>query len=341
MGISERKLFMGNIFRDRFENHMDVSTTDRVDKIDTCSEDDYSDDFEQLCKNSEDKFQSPISSVTTDTLSPLKKDNIHSKNISKESSISCDIKSGIIFSGTANANFDYGEGGKKQYFIQDAAFLKQKNNLIPIGHEKCTFNPRTDFYKATIQGSGKSKDNSFLIHLDNRIFTKEEIEELDASTPTNLNQNNAPSISELTTDEINYLDENTPETSAIPSTSFDSNGKLQPDYRHPLGDQEDSNGFNHPDAWSNPTDLKDGDIYYQLIPNFKDKHETKSSYFTDKETIDSCRDQNGDIVLSALMQKLQKFPNTETIFDSDGNEHSEYVTEYTIIQYKYKSNPQL
>ena len=104
----------------------------------------------------------------------------------------------------------------------------------------------------------------------NDAHTKEEIEELDASTPTNLNQNNAPSISELTTDEINYLDENTPETSAIPSTSFDSNGKLQPDYRHPLGDQEDSNGFNHPDAWSNPTDLKDGDIYYQLIPNFKD-----------------------------------------------------------------------
>ena len=55
-----------------------------------------------------------------------------------------------------------------------------------------------------------------------------------------------------------------------------------------------------------------------------------------RHLIDSCRDENGNIVLSELMQTLQKSPNKEKVIDSDGNESEEYVTEYSVIQYKFE-----
>lgn len=36
------------------------------------------------------------------------------------------------------------------------------------------------------------------------------------------------------------------------------------------------------------------------------------------------------------MQTLQKSPNKEKVIDSDGNESEEYVTEYSVIQYKFE-----
>lgn len=44
--------------------------------------------------------------------------------------------------------------------------------------------------------------------------------------------------------------------------------------------------------------------------------------------------ENGNIVLLELMQTLQKSPNKEKVIDSDVNESEEYVTEYSVIQYK-------
>lgn len=40
------------------------------------------------------------------------------------------------------------------------------------------------------------------------------------------------------------------------------------------------------------------------------------------------------------MQKLQKQPNMETRSDSDGNSQETYVEEYSIVQYKFKQNPE-
>ena len=58
------------------------------------------------------------------------------------------------------------------------------------------------------------------------------------------------------------------------------------------------------------------------------------------QTIVSCRDKDGNIVLSSLTQKLQKQPNMETRSDSDGNSQETYVEEYSIVQYEFKENPE-
>lgn len=242
----------------------------------------------------------------------------------------------LIFSGTVDVNSDYGKGGGKQFFIQGASELKQTGELVPISKENCVFNLETDIYSSDIR---KSKMDEYTIHVDNRNLDKSEVEQLDLSSTAD--DNDLSSVEgnceeNLKEDEIEYLNENTPADEALSEIITDDKAKA--DYDHPIGNQEDSEGFNHPDAWSNPEELKTGDTYYQLVPVFKDGHETKSSYFTDKETIDSCRDENGNIVLSSLMQKLQKSPNKENIIDSDGNKHEEYVSEYSVIEYKYQKN---
>lgn len=241
----------------------------------------------------------------------------------------------LIFSGTADENSDYGKGGGKQFFIQGASELKQTGELVAISKENCVFNPETDIYSPDIR---KSQMDKYTIHVDNRNLDKNEVEQLDLSTADDNDLSSAEENCEenLNKDEIEYLEENTPADEALTETITDD--KAKEDYDHPIGNQEDSEGFNHPDAWSNPEELKTGDTYYQLLPVFKDGHESKSSYFTDKETIDSCRDENGNIVLSTLMQKLQKSPNKENIIDSDGNKHEEYVSEYSVIEYKYQKN---
>ena len=290
---------MGFNFCGRFENQKDdigesVVEIEKADKREVLTEDDYADDFDEKCEKAERK---------------------------------------LIFSGTTDTNADYGKGGGKQYFIQDAAILKERGNLIPISKEICTFNPETDIYSPDIRRSNSQE--GYLIHLDNRDLNNKELEQLDFSTSDHLETEYEQYGDDLSKEETEFLDENTPETDALTQAEKDEK-KPQTDFRHPLADQEESNGFNHPDGWSNPEYVEDGSVYYQLVPEFKDKHETKSSYFTDKETIDSCRDENGNIVLSELMQTLQKSPNKEKVIDSDGNESEEYVTEYSVIQYKFE-----
>ena len=234
----------------------------------------------------------------------------------------------IYFSGKADVNSDYGEGGGKQYFIQNASFLKEKGNLMVIDREICKFNPETDLYSLDIR-----ERNGLSIHLDNRPLMEQEIKQLDLSTPEDAKQNIDEWVDRLTKEDIKDLDKNTPNAEWL---TRNPPGWEKEDFYHPAGNQEDSNGKNHPDGWTNPLELKDGTIYYQLLPDFKSGRETKTPYFTDKETVDSCRDENGKIILSALMQKLQKEPNKEELTDSEGNIYEAYVEEYSVVQYKFK-----
>ena len=73
------------------------------------------------------------------------------------------------------------------------------------------------------------------------------------------------------------------------------------DYHNPLGNQEDSDGVYHPDSWSNPAQMHEGDVFYQLSVN----GDTPSSYFTNKETVDSCRREDGSVDFDQLRDKLQ------------------------------------
>lgn len=299
-------------------------------KLDAHSEGSYSDKFTQL-GNSGKKVSSNILSrlKNANTTLDSQKNSSDVKSTDDSSKLEKRHKR-IAFSGTTDANPDYGSGGGRQYFIQYAKALKRVKELTPMSQEILTFNPKTDIYTPDIR---KSEDSSFTIHIDNRPLPKEKLEQLDSSTPDILSSELPVSTSEAYDDkEFSQLDEN---TASIPSLTKVMPNRKHADYHHPMTDQEDSNGTNHPDDWSNKFELKDGDIYYQLVPIFKDGSKTKSSYFTDKETIDSCRGEDGTIILSKLMQKLQKSPNLEEITDPDGTTHKEYVSEYAVIQYRF------
>lgn len=56
-----------------------------------------------------------------------------------------------------------------------------------------------------------------------------------------------------------------------------------------------------PDGWKNPRGLKDGQVLYQLSVDGN----TTSPYFTDQATVDSCRDENGNLDFNQLRAKLQ------------------------------------
>ena len=323
---------MNNHINKRLENDSidSVNEITPAPRLNTHSESSYSDKFTQL-GNSSKKISSNILSrlKNANTTLDSQKNSSDVKSTDASSKLEKRHKR-IAFSGTTDANPDYGSGGGHQYFIQHAKALKRVKELTPMSQEILTFNPKTDIYTPDIR---KSKDSSFTIHIDDRPLSKEELEQLDSSTPDILSSELPISTSETYDDKtISQLDENTASTQSL--TKAMPNRK-HADYHHPMSDQEDSNGFNHPDGWSDAFELKDGDTYYQLIPVFKDGAKTNSSYFTDKETIDSCRGEDGTIILSKLMQKLQKSPNLEEVPDPDGTTHKEYVSEYAVIQYRF------
>ena len=53
--------------------------------------------------------------------------------------------------------------------------------------------------------------------------------------------------------------------------------------------------------------MNNGEIYYQILPKYKNESlKSNSSYFTDAETIESCRNHDGEIDANKLFMKLQK-----------------------------------
>lgn len=328
---------MGLNLREHFEDKIDVvppETAGDVDKIGKFSE------------------ESPYEDLFEDRLSQIKDEYLEDPNKEMDGIKEKDI----IFSSIANANFDYGKGGGNQYFIQNAATMKEDGRLIEISREELDFNPDTDIFKADIRrfqdaydsykkrkmDNGEPVTGDYLIHFDSRGLSEKEMKEMEESIVSSCQLENVgfsdlnkdqSSIAELIMDEINYLDENTPSTEALTKVEADQKHE---DYLHPLGNQEDSGGFNHPDNWSNPKELEEGVIYYQLSPIFEDgSTDTKSSYFTDKETVESCRNEKGNVSVSDLIQKLQVAPKAEMIKDEDGHINEEYITKYALTAFEY------
>ena len=118
----------------------------------------------------------------------------------------------IFFSGKVDANGDYGEGGGNQYFIQNARLLKQNGNLIPVSREVCRFNPEMDRYSSDI----RMHEDGYQVHLDNRPLMEEDLVQLDESTTHDLKYENASAgDTDLSEDDLKYLDENTPSTECL------------------------------------------------------------------------------------------------------------------------------
>lgn len=115
---------------------------------------------------------------------------------------------------------------------------------------------------------------------------------------------NSEPLSEAEKMEWQFLDENTAEDYLLPRSYDESGNKIPEDhiaYYSPFANQEDTEGKLYPDAWGSER-LQNGKIVYQL----SNGGNTPSSYFTDEETVDSCRDpETGKVDLNALKDKLQ------------------------------------
>lgn len=274
---------MRNNFNERFENNANTEITNKSltkCKEISCPESDYFDDLEELCDRVE-KRQKDIKEL------PKEEDDLFEEKIEESEAAQEDSKKQkhILFFGKVDANGDYGEGGGNQYFIQNARILKQNGNLIPVSREVCRFNLETDRYSSDI----RMNEDGYQVHLENRPLMEKDLVQLDESTAHDLkNETALAGDTDLSEEDLKYLDENTPSTEGL---RIVPPGEKQEDFLRPLGNQEDMRGEYHPDGWTNPKELKDGDIYYQLVPGVGNGEKIYSSYFTDKETIDSCRDK--------------------------------------------------
>lgn len=254
-----------------------------------------------------------------------------------------ELKKNIVFRAIADANPDYGVGGGTQYFIQYASDLKRDGRLKQQSSPEILSLDEKEILKADIRDS---KYSNYTIHLDKRNMTEKDAQQMfdSSSDSTSSTLFNIPdSISE---DELKYLDENTIATEGITDINdeffMNEEGKRDSheDYLRPHGNQEDSKGKTMPDSWSNPEKLEEGKIYYQLSPLFSDgNQDTKSSYFTDEETVNVCRDENGVINVSTLLQKLQIEAKKEVVQYDNGKEKEVYVNKYVLSSYVYTEKP--
>ena len=246
----------------------------------------------------------------------------------------------IVFESTASENFDYGQGGGRQFFIPGAYEKKADGRLREV--DKQSLSVSGDDYKADIRDSEKG---NYRIHIDHRGVDSEELADLDRNTPENAEfvNNNKQRIKhykestnskdtnsrrsdkggyefhieheEVPKDEVADLDRNTPENEAL--TEVSKNQRYE-DYRHPFSDQEEASGYHNPDAWSNHRELRKGERFYQLAEKGND---TKSSYFTDSSTIEECRNKDGSVDGRKLMERLQVKPKERS--------------DYELTQYEY------
>ena len=263
--------------------------------------------------------------------------------ISPDSNI--EFKRDIAYCSVADANPEYGDGGGIQYFIPHAYDIKKAGMLSRIDSpEKFNFNIK-DIVKADIRDSTNAE---YKIHLDKREFSGDDATEILDSSSDITSGELSESISKV---DLQYLDENTIATEGLTDNKdrffINENGVLDSheDYYRPHGNQEDTyknkepEKWIMPDSWSNPIELKEGEVFYQLTPVFRDgQSDTFSSYFTDKDTVDKCKDKNGIVSISALMQKLQMPPKTE-ILEEAGERKEVYVNNYELTAYVYKKEP--
>ena len=226
----------------------------------------------------------------------------------------------LVHTGTAFENPQYGAGGGKQYFIPDAKQMMDKNDgrLNKTGETKLQYTDAKEKSIAPLDTRPLSKsENAEWKQLDKNTSDK-------PSVPANIDRTvpkiDTRPLSESENAEWKQLDENTQDERGLPKVMNEGEQKAE-DRTHPWSDQEDTYGSFSPDAWSNPRKLKDGEKLYQLRP---ENAERTSPYFTDAETVNKCRKENGDVDVGKLLQSLQINPGD--------NEN------WTLREYEYRKN---
>ena len=316
-----------------FENKRDVSSPENIDNAELIIEqfeDDNEDIFETKMDDYEQKMELNLNSNHSlgikDIVEKKKTyDDLDKKNTMGKHDTARINEEEKVFSSIVDANVEYGEGGGNQYFIQNAPLLKEKDFLQKISEEKINYNE--DNQSHSKKYSEKKIDGINILY-DKRKINGDELKYLDENTSDNNAPENNTEERIEDVEEYNQLEKSTPSTESL---TYVKGGENHEDYFHPLGNQEDSEGY-EADSWKNAEDMNNGEIYYQILPEYKNESlKSKSSYFTDAETVDSCRNHDGEIDANKLFTKLQKKPNVEV--DKSGNITT--VSSYILIGYVY------
>lgn len=226
----------------------------------------------------------------------------------------------LLQEGTARNNPSYGIGGGKQYFIPDAHQPLRSDGNLPLKDGCLTKTGETNLH---YQGTGDQKIKN-PSHVDNRPLSKAEkleLKQMDENTsdkPVITPKANSKPISK---EELKQLDENTMDERGLPKVMGNSKDQNLENWRHVPSNQENRGVSTMPDAWSNPRELKDNEKFYQIRPtNAKEA----SDYFTNSDTVNACKDKNGNVNVGKLLDLLQIDPGENT--------------DWTLREYEYHKN---
>lgn len=323
---------------ERFENHMDVSSPEIIgdaEKVSDFSEeshDPYDDKFDEMLDEAEYSFEHNSVNIiydkkaaddTTYHINDGSEKSNHTRGSAHLGEDSSDKgKVSILTESKVDANFQYGEGGGTQYFIRNASDMKKDGRLVQVSVEPLRYDAEAEPMPTD------SSNNKHPISKDLRPLNAKEAEQLESTIDyDNVGKDadyTAVVDAPLSGEEIHYLDENTLEEGALTRVAGDAKQQQKEDWKQQLSDQESSGGIVFPDGVSNPRELVAGETYYQLSAL---GYPRESPYFTDRETVDSCRDASGKVDIFSLMKKLQIQPKR----DESGNLNRNYL----LTQYVY------
>lgn len=214
----------------------------------------------------------------------------------------------LAFQGDVWENPAYGNGGGSQYFIPHAKELKENalegnsdgGRLIALKRE---WEPPGEARPGTPgEGVRSFQQDGRHVLVDSRPLTQgkaAELAQMEKSLPEDLSTPppQTPADPELLSpEEIRELEAATIDTRGLNRIQGDVR---QEDYLRPHSNQEDG-GF-LPDGWKNPSELQDGQVFYQLSTD----GDTPSSYFTDEQTVERCRREDGSLDFNKLRDQLQ------------------------------------
>ena len=299
---------MGINKHEHFENHMDVATPDTIrdaEKIDIFSDDAYDDLFDERlsyletleCKtpnkiytisdgNSKDFEKESKKQGSSISVTEKIHDTAHLLD-SAPSDEKLEHKKDIVFSGSANENTQFGEGGGRQYFIRDFGVMVKDGRMEKVSEKRLTYD--------------KPLEERDII-----ISNTTQIKKYDSESLKHIEVNADPLTAEEKA-EWKELDENTPDEQGLSRAMPDKESQEIEDYLQPITDQESSQGIFMPDGFSNPRNIDSGEVFYQLRPaNAK----RDSPYVTDEKTVIECSSGDGVTDVGKLLQKLQIYPGT-------------------------------
>nr|WP_317379403.1 hypothetical protein [uncultured Faecalimonas sp.] len=296
---------------------------------------------ESNLSRSKDRVDSEKENVSTDKERLNKKDI--NQNLKRQGDL---VQSGIVCE-----NPKYGNGGGKQFFIRNAGNQPlREDGKIPLKYGYLEKVGEKNLPHNDSAGNSETKNGNVTNRLktmptvmaDTTPLSKSEKDpwkNSDKNTrfipneiPENKNtEKNQTKSSEGYTSSVDHtplsktekaewrqLNKNTRPTRDLPKVIKDDKDQNEAEsWNYPHTNQENF-GMNQ-DAFSSSRKLKDEEKFYQLRSADND---TTSNYFTDADTIDKCRKENGNIDGKKLLDVLQ--------INSGGN------TDWILREYVYR-----